>query len=457
MTCKTILLVDDEKLIRWSLHQELTKDGFIVIEAESVQDAITKVNDAEPDIVILDQILPDGLGHDFLVHFKDRLTIMPVIMLTAVDRSQTAVQALKLGAFDYITKPVDIEELKIIITNACESSRLRRQVAHLMKKNQTAYGFYGLLGQSPPMKKAFDQISKIAQSGGTTVLITGESGTGKELAARAIHFIGPRREKALITVNFSALTETLVESELFGHEKGAFTDARQQKKGMFEIADGGTIFLDEIGDVSQKIQVKLLRILEQKTFQRVGNANDMTVDVRIIAATNRNLESLVKEEKFRSDFYFRLNVANIHMPPLRDRGDDIILLAEFFLQEFNSTFHKNFKGLSDDTKEMFLKYDWPGNVRELRNVIERATLLDDGEYLYSHQIELGHLNALRAAKPAEISTAAVGNGSLGDMERNAILHALEQTKYNQSQAAKLLKISRDTLRYRMKKYNLLNP
>jgi two-component system, NtrC family, response regulator AtoC len=456
MTCKTILLVDDEKLIRWSLNQELTRDGFIVTEAESVQDAIKKVNELEPDIVILDQILPDGLGHDVLTQFKDRLTMMPVIMLTAVDRSQTAVQALKLGAFDYITKPVNIEELKIIITKACESSRLQRQVAHFMKQHRTAYGFYGLLGQSPPMKKIFEQISKIAQSGGTTVLITGESGTGKELAARAIHFMGPRHDKALITVNFSALTETLVESELFGHERGAFTDARQQKKGMFEIADGGTIFLDEIGDVSPKIQVKLLRILEQKTFQRVGNANDISVDVRIVAATNRDLETLVKDEKFRSDFYFRLNVANIHMPPLRERGEDIILLAEFFLQEFNATFHKTFKGLSDDTKELFLNYDWPGNVRELRNVIERATLLDEGEYIFSHQIELGHLNMLRAEKSAQTPTAHIGNESLEDIERNAILQALEQTKFNQSQAAKLLKISRDTLRYRMKKYNLLN-
>jgi two-component system, NtrC family, response regulator AtoC len=306
------------------------------------------------------------------------------------------------------------------------------------------------------MKKIFEQISRIAQSGGTTVLITGESGTGKELAARAIHFMGPRHDKALITVNFSALTETLVESELFGHERGAFTDARQQKKGMFEIADGGTIFLDEIGDVSPKIQVKLLRILEQKTFQRVGNANDISVDVRIIAATNRDLETLVKDEKFRSDFYFRLNVANIHMPPLRERGEDIILLAEFFLQEFNATFHKTFKGLSDDTKELFLNYDWPGNVRELRNVIERATLLDEGEYIFSHQIELGHLNMLRAEKSADTPVAHIGNESLEDIERNAILQALEQTKFNQSQAAKLLKISRDTLRYRMKKYNLLN-
>jgi len=305
------------------------------------------------------------------------------------------------------------------------------------------------------MKKICEQISRIALSGGTTVLITGESGTGKELAAKAIHFKSERRDEPLMIVNCSALTETLIESELFGHEKGAFTDARNQKKGIFEIADGGTILLDEIGDISSKIQVKLLRVLEQKTFQRVGSTIDIKVDVRIVAATNRKLEKLVHEKKFREDLYYRLNVANIYMPPLRERGEDIIKLSEFFLHEFNTAFHKNFKGLSEDTKKMFLNYNWPGNVRELRNVIERAVLMDEGEYIFSHQVELGHLHTLSHEIPTMDVELATSDQSLEEVEKKALRQALEKTNYNQSQAAKLLKISRDTLRYRMKKHSLM--
>ena len=455
MLCKTILIVDDEKLIRWSLNQELVKMGFTVWEAQTVREALKLSQENEPDIMILDQMLPDGTGLDVLNVVKNQNSFMPVIMLTAVDRSQTAVQALRLGAFDYITKPINMEELKIIIEKACESTKLKRQVAHFIKDQQKTCGFYGLLGSSPPMKRVCHQINKIAQSGGTTVLITGESGTGKELAAKAIHFLSERRDKPLIPVNFSALTETLVESELFGHERGAFTDARQQKKGIFELSDGGTILLDEIGDISTKIQVKLLRVLEQKTFQRVGGTSEITVDVRIVAATNQPLERLVKEEKFRSDLYYRLNVASIQLPPLRERGDDILLLAEFFLNEFNVAFHKNFKGISEETKKMFLEYHWPGNVRELRNVVERAVLMDDGDYIFSHNVQLGHIHSLNSDVPELAFDLGGKDQSLNDIEKQILIKALEKTNHNQSQAAKLLKISRDTLRYRMKKHNLL--
>jgi len=455
MLCRTILIVDDENLIRWSLKQELSKQGFTILEAENIKQASSIIQEQEPDIMILDQVLPDGMGIDLLTNIKLQNSFMPVIMLTAIDRSQTAVQAMKLGAFDYVTKPVNIEELKVVIERACESTRLKRQVAHFLKQQENTCGFYGLLGSSLPMKKICEKISRVAQSGGTTVLITGESGTGKELAAKAIHFKSERRDEPLMIVNCSALTETLVESELFGHEKGAFTDARNQKKGMFEIADGGTILLDEIGDVSSKIQVKLLRVLEQKTFQRVGGTIDIKVDVRIIAATNRKLEQLVKEKKFREDLYYRLNVANIYMPPLRERGEDIIKLSEFFLHEFNASFHKNFKGLSEDTKQLFLEHKWPGNVRELRNVIERAVLMDDGEYIFSHQVELGHLHALHHEIPTIDMELTTSDQSLEEIEKKVLRQALEKTNYNQSQAAKLLKISRDTLRYRMKRHNLM--
>ncbi len=455
MRGETILIVDDEKLIRWTLLQELSKNGFRILEAINIKTAFGIINENEPDLIILDQMLPDGTGIDLLEKMKGGESMLPVIMLTAVDRSNIAVQAMKLGAFDYVTKPVNIEELKIVIEKALETTKLKRQVASFLKQQETKCGLYGLLGSSPPMKKVCEQIRKVAQSSGTTVLITGETGTGKELAAKAIHFLSERRDKPLIPVNFSALTETIVESELFGHEKGAFTDARSQRKGIFEIADGGTIFLDEIGDTSPKIQVRLLRVLEQKTFQRVGGTAEITVDIRIFAATNQPIEKLVKEAKFRSDLYYRLNVANIHMPPLREREDDIILLAEFFLHEFNATFHKNFKGLSEDTKKLFLSYHWPGNVRELRNVVERAVLMDEGDYIFSHQVELGHLHHLNHESHSPRLTHNNDNISLGDVEKDTIIRALEKTNYNQSQAAKLLKISRDTLRYRMKKHNLL--
>lgn len=457
MICKTILLVDDEKLIRWSLKKELEKSGYTILEAENAREALNICKEKVPDLILLDQILPDIAGLDILPEIQRIDPILPVIILTAVDKSRTAVQALKSGAFDYINKPVNLEELKVVIEKAYESTRLKRQVAHLIKDQQSTCGMFGLLGKSEGMRIVCDHIQKIAQSSGTTVLITGESGTGKELAAKAVHYLSNRRDNPFLPVNFSALTETLVESELFGHEKGAFTDAHFQKKGIFELANGGSILLDEIGDASPSVQVKLLRVLEQKTIQRVGGVRELPVDVRIIAATNRPIEQLVKEGKFRSDLYYRLNVASIRMPPLRERGDDIITLAEFFLNEFNIAFHKNFKGLSEDTKKLFLAYDWPGNVRELRNVVERAVLMDDGEYIFTHNVELGHLHKLYPKESSHEGKIETSGKSLDDMEKEILIKALEKAKYNQSEAARILKITRDTLRYRMKKYNLLPP
>jgi DNA-binding NtrC family response regulator len=375
-------------------------------------------------------------------------------MLTAVDKSDIAVQAMKLGAFDYVTKPVNFEELKLVVEKALESTQLKRQVAHFLKSQEQTYGFCGMVGSSPPMKKIFDMISRIAQSSGTTVLITGESGTGKELAAKAIHFLGARREKPLMTVNCSALTETLIESELFGHEKGAFTDARMLKKGIFEIAGGGTVFLDEIGDVSPKLQVKLLRVLEQKSFQRVGGTADINVDVRIVAATNQNLEERVHAGSFRSDLFYRLNVARIHLPLLNERGEDIILLADYFVHDFNTKFHKHYRGLAEETKQLFLTYPWPGNVREMRNVLERAVLLGDGEWLAPEDIEFSRLHATPSDQMENPFGIGAQGPSLYELEKKALIEALEKSAYNQSQAARLLKISRDTLRYRMKKYSL---
>ncbi|MBI4549163.1 MAG: sigma-54-dependent Fis family transcriptional regulator [Ignavibacteriae bacterium] len=454
MLGETILNVDDEKLIRWSLREELSKDGFNILEADTIKRCYAVLREHDPDLMILDQLLPDGTGIDVLYHVQTGKNILPVIMLTAIDRSDVAVQAMKLGVFDYVTKPVNMEELRIVIGKALEATRLRRQVAHFLKEQEKTFGFCGMIGSSPPMKKVFHDITKIAQSGGTTVLITGESGTGKELAAKALHFLSERREKPLMMVNISALPETLIESELFGHEKGAFTDAKTQKKGIFELADGGTIFLDEIGDISPKVQVKLLRVVEQKTFQRIGGVSDITVDVRIIAATNQSLEERICQGSFRADLYYRLNVANIHMPPLRERGDDILMLAEYFVQEFNMTFHKRFKDLTGETKQMFLTYQWPGNIRELKNVLERAILLGDGELVSPKDIEFSDIHKPQMSTSPRDMEIGQNSYSLYDLEKQALRRALEQAGYNQSKAARLLRISRDTLRYRMKKYGL---
>ncbi|MBI3193298.1 MAG: sigma-54-dependent Fis family transcriptional regulator [Ignavibacteriae bacterium] len=453
MRGETILIVDDEKLIRWSLKTELAKEGFSVLEAQDVAEGLDLFKQHDPDLIILDQKLPDGTGIDLLQQIKKGEQILPVIMLTAYDKSDVAVQAMKLGAFDYVTKPVNMEELKMVIEKALESTRLKRQVAHYLREQERINGFCGMAGSSPAMKKIFSQIARIAQSSGTTVLITGESGTGKELAAKAIHFLSDRKEKPLMSVNFSALTESIIESELFGYEKGAFTDAKAQKKGLFELADGGTIFLDEIGDLVPKIQVKLLRVIEQKTFQRVGGTTDITVDVRIIAATNQPLEELIEKNLFRPDLYYRLNVAAIQMPPVREREEDVILLSECFIEEFNLKFHKEFRGLSEETKELFLHHPWRGNVREIKNVLERAILLGDGELITNDHIEF-----MRPQKALGSNAAILGVGddgpSLFELERQALVHALEKTHHNQTHAARLLKISRDTLRYRMKKFGL---
>ena len=453
MRPETILVVDDEKLIRWSLKQNLQKESFNVLEAETVQIGFELVSELEPDLIILDQRLPDGTGIEFIQKLREISFDNPIVMLSAVDTSNVAVQAMKLGAFDYITKPINFEELKIVIEKAMESIRLKRQIALLRNEQKKQFGNLVIIGDSPAMKKLFNMISKIAASDSSTVLVTGESGVGKELVVRTIHALSERTDKCFMAVNCASLTESLIESELFGHQKGAFTDAKNLKKGVFELADGGTIFLDEIGDISPNLQVKLLRVLDQKSFKRVGGTSEISVDVRIITATNQPLDRKVEEGKFRADLFYRLNVVHLHVPPLRQRGNDILLLAQYFLQEFNKTFRKNFKGLSGETKELFLSYNWPGNVRELRNVIERAVLLDEGDYIFSHHVELGHLHSLSKNENTGYSTTN-GNLTFSQIERSAVLDALTKTNFNQSQAAKLLQISRDQLRYKMKKLGI---
>lgn len=451
MRGETILIVDDEKLIRWSLREQLQRVGFQTLETDTIAGAVAVLRERDADLVLLDQMLPDGTGIDLLTHMRNDRSMTPVIMLTGLDRAHIAVQAMKLGAFEYVTKPVDMEELLLVVEKALEETRLRRQVAHFLRTQEQRGGFCGMIGSSRPMQEVFDHISKIAGSRGTTVLVTGESGTGKELAARAVHFLSDRKDQPLMTVNCSALTESLIESELFGHEKGAFTDARHQKKGIFELAAGGTIFLDEVGEITPKIQVKLLRVLETKTFQRVGGTADITVDVRVITATNQHLEERVRAGEFRSDLFFRLNVARIHLPPLRDRGDDIQRLAECFLQEFTTSFHRQFRGLADDARKYLMSYSWPGNVRELRNVFERAILLEDGELLTRKHIEFPPVRGTDGRLASKIGEDGM---SLDELEKEALSIALKKAGNNKSAAARLLRIGRDELRYKIKKYGL---
>lgn len=452
MRPETIFILDDENLIRWSLKNKLSKAGYETMEAASLREAQSTLKSREPDLIILDQNLPDGTGVGFLEELRGAGIRVPVVMLTAVDRSNIAVQAMKLGAADYITKPINFDELLLVIEKALDARRVIERLNHLEHEKE---GKMEMVGDSPAMSRVHEFIRQVARSKSTTILITGESGTGKEIVARAIHAASDRRDRPLMTVNCNALTETLVESELFGHEKGSFTDAKNLKKGIFELADTGTIFLDEIGDITQKMQVKLLRVLEQKTFQRVGGYTDITVDIRIIAATNRSLEELITEGKFRTDLFYRLNVAQIVMPPLRERGDDILQISEHFLRLFNAKFHKTFAGMTDDVRAQFMAYPWPGNVRELRNVLERAILLHDGDMLKPEHVELvwpKSDSSNGTAGPA----IPVNDLSLSELEKQALVNALEKSGYNQSQAAKMLKITRDTLRYRLKKYGINN-
>jgi two-component system response regulator AtoC len=445
---ETILIVDDEKLIRWSLSEELSKDHYRTITAETIQDAITKVQESMPELVILDLRLPDGSGIEALEAIKKIHPEVVVIMLTAEDKSAIAVQAMKLGAYDYLTKPVRIDELKIIIEKALENIRLKRELHLLYQQQEDKQDTKRIISQSDAMNGVFKFIEKVGPTN-STVLITGESGTGKELVAQAIHRASMRKKRPMISINCGAITDTLIESEFFGHERGAFTDAITPKKGLFEIADGSTIFLDEIGDISPSLQIKLLRVLEERSFRRVGGNQDIATNVRIIAATNQRLENKITEDKFRSDLFYRLNVASIGIPPLRSRREDILVLAEYFLKMFNISYHKKFKGLTEETKNVFMNYDWPGNVRELRNTVERAMILDEGEYIFSHPVELGHLHQLSGEEQHHDS-------SLFSIEKDTIQKALEKSKYNQVRTARLLKISRDTLRYRMKKFGLLS-
>ena len=335
-----ILVVDDEKLIRWSLKERLTREGYSVIEAEDGKSAASALDREVPDLALLDMRLPDTDGMSILKSIHERSPEVPVIMITAYSSVDTAVEAMRLGAYDYVAKPFNMDELAITVKRALEASELRREVGNRVREQKARFGLHNMVGQSKGIRDIIQLVRKVCQSQATTVLVRGDSGTGKDLVAKAIHYESARAGKPFLNITCTALQDTLLESELFGHEKGSFTDAKAQKKGLFELAQGGTIFMDEIGDMSPSLQSKVLRVLEEKAFRRIGGTQDLKVDVRIIAATNRPLEKLIEEKKFREDLYYRLNIITIDVPPLRDRREDIPLLVEYFLKRFAQEFKK---------------------------------------------------------------------------------------------------------------------
>ena len=447
MATATVLVVDDEPLVRWSLAERLSADGFEVVEAGTAQEALERTREGV-DLILLDYRLPDSDGLRVLKQVKLNKRDTLVIMLTAHSSIETAVEAIKQGAYHYASKPFNLDEVMLVVEKALETTRLRREVRRLRADQE--YTLDRMVGESSTMQELKMLLARVASSPASTILLTGPSGTGKDLAAKVIHHISDRHARPFMNITCSALPETLLESELFGHERGAFTDARAQKRGLLESADGGTVFLDEIGEMVPALQAKLLRFLEDKAFKRVGGAADIRVDVRIIAATNRNLEEAVAQGRFRDDLYYRLNVLPLALPPLKTHTEDMPLLVDFYIDTYNREFKKNVRGVAPDALEALAQYDWPGNIRELRNAVERAMLLADGTLL-----TLDHFPMIAARRPiARTFELPQGGVVLEELERELVVQALERSRGNQTKAAGLLGLNRDQIRYRIEKFGL---
>ena len=445
----TILVVDDEPLIRFALNDRLTADGYRVIEAETAAEAVAKSQDA--DLVLLDYKLPDGDGLSVLKSIKTSDPDILVILLTAHTGVEIAVEAMKQGAYHYANKPFNLDEISILVEKALETTHLRREVRSLRESQARPYSFDRIVGEGPAVSAVKALLKKVATSPASTVLLTGESGTGKDLAAKVLHYNSVRASKSFMNITCSALPEALMESELFGHERGAFTGADRQKRGLFETADGGTVFLDEIGEMVPGLQAKLLRFLEERTFKRVGGTVDIKVDVRVIAATNRNLQEEVKQGRFREDLFYRLNVLPIMLPPLRERADDISRLVAFYVDLYNVEFKKRVSGVMPEAMEQLQRHPWPGNIRELRNAIERAMLLSEEQQLGADDFTAGGAVSVRLGDQVQLPA---GGLDLDSLERSLVVQALERTGWNQTKAATLLNLNRDQIRYRIEKFQL---
>ncbi len=458
---KKVLVVDDERLIRWTLGEALRDWGYEPLEAENVSGAMEIIENELPAVTLLDINLPDGSGIDLLRRTKKNHPDSVVIMITANVLVDDTIAALRAGAYDFIGKPLNLDEIRLAIRNSIETRELRSTVKSIQSEFSKEFGFDQIIGDSPAMSEMKMLAEKVAQSGVSSVLLQGESGTGKDLVAKAIHYASNRASKRFVAINCAAIPATLMESELFGYEKGAFTDAKSRKEGLFEQAEGGTLFLDEIGEIELALQAKLLRVLEEGTFRRVGGLRDLPLNVRVIAASNRDLREESEIGHFRLDLYYRLSIIQLDIPPLRARGSDVIALSKHFIDKLN---HKSGgpKKLSREAEKAFLNYSWRGNVRELRNAIERAMILEEGDEISLHFLPKDVRDAIRGGA-AEHSEKTVGRYisfppeglPLDDVENLLIEKALAQTGGNVTRAGELLGISRDRVRYHLKKMKRL--
>jgi len=456
-----ILVVDDEDSIREFLDIMLRKEGYEVTCVEDGQKAIDVLKKKSFDMIISDLQMPHVTGIELLRHVKENYPDLLFMMITAFGTTESAVEAMKAGAYDYITKPFKIDEVRINISNALNSRHLEIENRTLKKELKKEYSFQNLVGNSETMHRIYDLIKRVSQSP-TNVLITGESGTGKEMIAKAIHYNGPLKDKPFVTVNCGAIPETLMESEMFGHKKGSFTGAISDKSGLFEAADGGSLFLDEVGELPLTIQVKLLRAIQERVIRRVGATDDRKVDVRIIAATNRNLEDMTKQGGFREDLYYRLNVIHLQAPPLRERKEDIPLLAKHFLKKYAERFAKPVSSISDEAIMILSKYDYPGNVRELENIIERTVALEGGSTILPESLPpfVNTPVGRKLASSHEIEITDEGlelEKVIGQIEKELLIKAIHKSNGVKKRAAKLLGITFRSMRYRVDKYGLGTP
>jgi len=459
MISKKILVIDDEEFIRINLKDIFTSEKYKVDVASLGKRGLNAIKTNQYDLAFLDINLPDMNGIEVLKEIKKIEPDLLVIIITGFASVESAVNAIKLGAYDYIKKPFKADAIKLITKLALETQSLKKKVIELETQQKEHSDISSIVGFSPEIDTLKNHISEIAKYDFETVLITGESGTGKELVASAIHNLSPRKEKSFVEINCATIPENLLESELFGHEKGAFTNAYSKKIGLLEIAEGGTLFLDEIGEMSLSLQAKLLRVLENKKIRRLGSNKDLEIDVRIIAATNKNLKNAISESTFRNDLYYRLNVLRIEVPPLRARGSDIILLAEYFLNIFKKKFSKPVEKFDEQAKTVLRNYNWPGNVRELRNVIERTCILHNEKIIKSEHIAGDFIGSTRqlGLKICDEDfdlTQASYEEILNNIEFKIISKAVSISDGNISQTAKLLQIPRETLRYKLTKLNI---